>query len=132
MKIQKPNVILFIEPKNDASKTGIRDNYTLEMEKILKQVMEEAKSGYDNELGWSKNGKYGSVSKDGVFTPNISYMGVHTCICGVKSHSRDYLLPNGYVTNSLAVHYLEFHRAEIPEEEFDKIRKLLQMTNLTH
>lgn len=125
MRISHPKVILFIEPKNSASLIPIRDKYTIEMEIKLKQAIKEAREGYDDEIGWAKNGKYGSVTINGQFHPNESYMGVHTCICGVKSHSRDYLLPNGYVTNSLAVHYLEFHRDEIPTEEFDKIDKMI-------
>jgi hypothetical protein len=125
MIINKPNIILFIEPKNQVSEKGISDKYTIGMDTKLRQAIKEAREGYDDELGWAKNGKYGTVSPNGEFHPNESCMGVHTCICGAKSHSRDYLLPNGYVTNSLAVHYLIFHRDEIPKEEFDKIDKML-------
>jgi hypothetical protein len=30
----------------------------------------------------------------------------HVCVCGQWSDNRDWLLPNGLITNSLAVHYL--------------------------
>ena len=96
------------------------------MEKVLNKVKMEAKLGYDDETGWVKNGKWGGVDCYGNFSPNNAYMGVHQCICGAKSHSRDYLLPNGYVTNSLAVHYLEFHRDEVSDVELAKIDQMLK------
>jgi len=48
-------------------------------------------------------------------------MGVHQCTCGVYSHSCNYLLPSGDVTNSLCIHYVAFHREEISQEQLDKI-----------
>lgn len=40
--------------------------------------------------------------------------GVHECVCGAQSTSCDYVLPSDDVTNSLCVHYLAHHRAEVP------------------
>ena len=51
-------------------------------------------------------------------------MGVHQCSCGLRSTSYDYLFPNNMETNSLCLHYLEWHRHEIPDIEFEKLDKL--------
>ena len=51
--------------------------------------------------------------------------GSHECQCGAESLNYDYEIAPGYYTNSLAAHYLEFHRSEVPEKEFDKIDKML-------
>lgn len=50
--------------------------------------------------------------------------GFHTCVCGARSDNAEHVLPDGTVTNSLAVHYLMRHRAEVPQSELDKIRRL--------
>lgn len=55
---------------------------------------------------------------------NHAYKGIHRCVCGEISDNRDWILPNGMITNSLAYHYITQHRAEVPEEELDKLRKL--------
>ncbi len=49
------------------------------------------------------------------------YMGVHHCKCGAESDNQDFELPDGSITNSLAVHYLAYHRHEIPREELAKV-----------
>lgn len=56
--------------------------------------------------------------------PGLGYRGVHTCACGVKSSNCDYTLPNGEQTNSLCVHYLAFHRDEVPVSQLEKVRRL--------
>ena len=58
------------------------------------------------------------------FVPNISTKGVHECICGAESDPCDYELEDGFITNSLCVHYLAYHRSEIPQSELDKIINL--------
>lgn len=52
----------------------------------------------------------------------LRYKGFHTCICGAISTNYDMVLPDGRLTNSLALHYVQFHRAEVPENELVKIR----------
>lgn len=52
------------------------------------------------------------------------WKGVHTCVCGEHSTNHNYLLPNGWQTNSLAVHYMKYHRSEIPKQEIQKVQKL--------
>lgn len=54
----------------------------------------------------------------------LHYMGYHTCTCGSRSKSHDFILSDGLITNSLCVHYLAWHRSEIPKEELDKVAKL--------
>ncbi len=54
-------------------------------------------------------------------------MGVHHCTsCGKPSENRDYVLPGGWITNTLAVHYLEWHRYEIPAYEMEKIQRCIR------
>ena len=45
---------------------------------------------------------------------DYAYGGVHICKCGAVSSSNDYFLSNGDLTNSLCVHYVAYHRAEVP------------------
>jgi hypothetical protein len=55
--------------------------------------------------------------------PNIAYRGWHRCNCGANSSNKNYHLGN-YVTNSLCIHYLAYHRDEIPQLELDKVKAL--------
>lgn len=57
-------------------------------------------------------------------TTGILWRGFHVCKCGVRSSNTDYILPGGMITNSLCVHYLAFHRDEVPEEEVTKVMGL--------
>src|SRR5579859_2736633 len=41
------------------------------------------------------------------------YKGFHVCSCGACSGACDLILPNGQKTNSLAVHYIAYHRKEL-------------------
>lgn len=50
--------------------------------------------------------------------------GWFTCQCGAISTSADYILPGGFITNSLCVHYLAYHRSEIPREEMNKFSQI--------
>lgn len=51
------------------------------------------------------------------------YRGFHTCKCGVTSANYDYLVA-GYITNSLATHYLMYHREDVPESEIKKLENI--------
>jgi hypothetical protein len=46
------------------------------------------------------------------------------CRCGAIGLDRDLRLPNGMTTNSLSVHYLAYHRAEVPLIELNKVAEL--------
>ncbi len=48
------------------------------------------------------------------------WLGYHSCICGAQSSSWDLVVAIGgesMVTNSLLVHYLAYHREEIPSDQ---------------
>jgi len=57
-------------------------------------------------------------------TKGTQWRGWHTCRCGAHSHSCDYILPNGEQTNSLCIHYLAWHRGEVPQSELDVVAAL--------
>lgn len=56
--------------------------------------------------------------------PDYQFLRVHTCICGAVSASTDRVLRNGAITNTLRVHYLAYHRAEVPVAELDLVKQL--------
>lgn len=93
---KQSNQLLFVNPKEAASETPVMDALTKKMRRLLR-------SGSD--------GPY--------------YKGTHECTgCGLRSRNCDTILPDGTVTNSLAVHYLARHRDEVPKEELEKLRRL--------
>lgn len=49
--------------------------------------------------------------------------GVHITNCGARSDNRDHWI-NGILTNSLCLHYIMYHRSEVPESDLQKIREL--------
>lgn len=54
------------------------------------------------------------------------YRGFHVCACGACSDNKDHWVGDGdgLLTNSLSIHYLAFHRDDIPQGELDKVRAL--------
>jgi hypothetical protein len=87
--------ILFIEPKGEILEKEVRDHVTRKFRKLLLKA------------------------RDG-----IRYKGWHDCACGAKSVHYDLILPDGTVTNSLAMHYLRHHRSEVPASELIKIFRI--------
>ena len=55
---------------------------------------------------------------------DFAYCGFHTCVCGATSKSYDFELPDGSLTNSLCVHYLAFHRDEVPPRQLEEVERL--------
>lgn len=51
------------------------------------------------------------------------YRGFHVCKCGVASDNTNHYIEN-LVTNSLCIHYLAYHREEIPPHELLKVHNL--------
>lgn len=88
--------LLFIEPLKPASKKPVEDELTAKMREL-----------------WS----------DASRSPH-GYYGFHLCVCGARSDNFDWYVRGGLKTNSLAVHYLEYHRAEVPKSELEKLRRL--------
>ena len=85
--------LMMIEPQKPCE-MPINDEIT----KMAKEIMTRAKTG------------------------ELQYKGVHFCKCGQVSDNNDYILPSGRITNSLILHYIEFHRSEVPESEIVKLR----------
>jgi hypothetical protein len=90
--------LLFITPKRGKSAEPVRDEITLAVEKAFNAS--------------KPCGPY--------------WKGTHECRCGARSANHDFRLPNGWITNSLAVHYVEWHRNELPEQELRKLRILYE------
>jgi hypothetical protein len=65
-----------------------------------------------------------------------SWRGVHTCSCGVRSDNYDhYFIPPGenqptHITHSLLVHYVMYHREEIPLSDMEELNKVLALVHL--
>lgn len=104
--------LLYIEPKKqDKLSEPINDDLTSMMEMALSK---------------SKKGaaRYGDKNDTGTFRIGSGYKGVHQTECGQRSSSRDFLLENGMITNSLAPFYLRWYRYSIPESEMNKVVEL--------
>ena len=89
--------LLFIEPVHLSSSTPIVDHLTRRMAAAFRMARAD----------------------DGHF-----YLGWHRCICGANSTNQNYYLPNGFLTNSLCVHYVAYHRSEIPAHQLTLIKTL--------
>ena len=110
MIIDSPYTILYIHPKNTPSEEPVEDELT----ELVRDNFEAAVA-------------IGCCGGNDSFITGTSFMGVHQCTgltCDAYSESCDYLLPYGIITNSLCVHYIQYHRDEIPENELQKIRQL--------
>jgi hypothetical protein len=92
--------LLFIHPVDPLESQAVIDAYTLRMTGALRAA------------------RHGD-----------SWRGVHTCSCGARSSSWDYLVRTAHkrelITNSLAIHYLAHHRHEVPEAELAKVMTLV-------
>lgn len=91
------NLLLFIEPEHTVELPGVEDELTAKMKRLFERAR---------------------VCE--------SWMGFHRCRCGCHSTASNYMLPGGLITNSLCVHYLEFHRSEVPESELAKLRAIAE------
>src|SRR5579871_3727792 len=111
MIIDKPSVLLFIEPAQPRSQEPLLDELTY---KIL----------YLRRTHIAK----GTIMANGEFVENIYTMGVHHCTgcknTQIHSHSYDIMISGGYTTNTLAAHYLAYHREEVPTSEIEKLSSI--------
>ena len=98
--LDKANMLLYIEPVNPPDHQPLRDE--------LSQRMVAA---------WRRR-----------VSPLSGFRGVHSCACGAQSDNMDHVVHGAdgqaFTTNSLCVHYLMFHRAEVPDSELEKVRLL--------
>jgi hypothetical protein len=100
-----PDHLLFIEPQLPRSAEPVVDEYTRRMAGAMRSASAQA-----------------------------PYRGIHRCRCGEPSTNCDYVVRiaervpgspwHGLLTNSLAVHYLAFHRDEVPPGELAKVLTL--------
>jgi hypothetical protein len=93
--------LLYIEPKLPPSENPQHDEISKKYEYIIEQ--------------WGSD------------TPNKSFRGFHLCSCGETSDNHDHTLKNNMHYNSLGLHYLLYHREEIPESEIRKINDLFDV-----
>lgn len=114
MIIQGENVLLFIEPKKTKSQECLKDELTIKMFNLLQKNILNT----------------GHLSSSGKFIKGLSTMGVHTCKCGAASSSVDYIIDDMIVTNFLCVHYLAYHRDEVPKDDIDIIHKLVEKVTI--
>lgn len=106
------NYFLFIEPEaSEKAKQPVKDELTASLEAALSQ----AKQGVSD---------YSNLQSKGDFTEGGGYRGMHFAEDGETSDVHDYLLPNGFITNSLCVHYAQYYRDVIPATELRKLKKL--------
>lgn len=100
-----PRMLLYIEPQSPKLDSPVLDDMTQKM---------------TSAFGQNKTG----VAYEGQFMEGSATMGWQTCACGARSTNVDYLLESGFVTNSLCIHYLAWHRNEVPQSELDKVASL--------
>ena len=100
------NGLLYIEPRLPPRPTPLVDELTCRMVWSLRAATDT-----------------GTLSGT-TFRKGDAYRGWHTCSCGAGSSNVDYLLPSGEVTNSLCIHYLAYHRHEIPPEQLARVAAL--------
>lgn len=87
----RPNMLLYIEPQSAPSAEPLIDEATRKM---------------------------AAAFRAGV--SGTRWRGVHTCSCGVWSSNTDYKISE-LQTNSLCVHYLAFHRGEVPVDQLERV-----------
>ena len=104
------DLLLYIEPNNPPSLNPVIDELTC----VMVDAFRKAKSGIAN---YSYESPY-------IFNEGGGYKGFHICSCNVCSSNLDYQLENGEITNSLAIHYLAYHREEISKEQLDRVSHL--------
>lgn len=92
-----PNGIMMIEPSGDASAYPVVDALTRKMAAAYRRSTLPA--------------------------DDQRYRGWHTCRCGAKSDNADHFI-DGVKTNSLCVHYLAFHRKDVPPGELAKVQRM--------
>jgi len=126
MLIDKPNSLLYIHPWNRASRKPILDAYFLKVYYAIHYRKIGMGSVWGDEYDLRKGTK-----------------GVHDCTgkkCKCQSSNQELILERKYkrkrwpwakkppsfvYTNTLALHYLAYHRDEVPQSELNKIDQLL-------
>ena len=87
--------LLWIEPENGCSLEPVIDELTKKMTAAFRKSI--------------TNGR--------------SYRGCHQCVCGAYSGNREHYLGN-IVLNTLCIHYLAYHRDEVPTSDLERVKNL--------
>jgi hypothetical protein len=115
--------LLFIHPLGEPSQVGVVDDVTRILVAAMRKIIT---TGHSFPIETNKN-KNNDTNPPG-FLRGVSTMGVHCCTgknCKAQSNSVDGLLLDGQTsTNTLALHYIMYHREEVPTEELNKIQRL--------
>ena len=108
------NYFLFIEP--DASQKSAQP--------VQDELTASVQAAFDSStMGTSRYNDLDDVP--GTFRPKAgTYRGFHIAQDGAISDTSDYLLPNGFITNSLCVHYVQYYRQSLPTTELTKLQAL--------
>src|ERR1700690_1702713 len=135
MKLECDTAVLFIHPRFAASAEPKIDDLTRDLETIYGYETKMTKTAIQGHVA-SNAARFCSMlkckqpcttHKEGVpgFVAGVTTNGWHTCTAPgcekVTSLPHDYLLSNGIAVNSLALHYLMYHRSEIPKHDLDMI-----------
>lgn len=115
MAINK-NLLLFIEPTKPPSINPILDKYT----KKMVFALQRAKRGT---YPYYRKIANGDLSH---FSEGDGYFGTHQCSCGFEMvvNSQVFLYKDE-ITNCYAAHYLAWHRSEVPEEQLERVDRLV-------
>ncbi len=127
--------LLYIEPKKEEKLGNPIDD---ELTQLLEMALSRAQKGagdYQNKMDSNAvvkmsldNPKHRDrmieLQKNGYFSPNVMYKGIHRTDCGECSSCCDYRLENGMITNSLAPFYAKWYRYSIPKNDMIKLKKL--------
>ena len=119
------NYFMFIEPAaSKKSAQPVNDKLTESLQAAL-AVSEAGTSRYTD-----------LHDKKGTFFPpgssGSTYRGFHISEDGATSDTVDYRLPNGFITNSLCLHYVRYYRSEIPPSEMKKLHALHEYMTKKH
>lgn len=112
MILKADNVLLYIHPSEEKSIKPLIDELTLK----IAFAIENCKSTVIVE--------YDKINKKVFVRKNMRTNGYHTCKCGANSTNTDYEITDGLYINSLAAHYVAFHRKDVYVEDLNKIAKL--------
>lgn len=95
--------LLMIEPKDQFKEEAVDDELTAKMERLFNKAK-----------------------------PVMVWKGCHTAADRMKSDNCDYILPSGHITNSLCVHYMRYHRSEVPRSELTKLSLIQERPMITN
>lgn len=118
IRTDKSKFLLFIEPTlEQKSQIGLNDEYT----QVLRMAMQMADLGTSN---YKNVGQEPIFNKGKHYPPMLGIPAGYVCCDGTKSHNTDFLLPGGYITHGLCVHYMMWYRSAFTKNDWDNIYDL--------